>query len=157
MKYLCIDTNIFIQCCLLELEEGDDINSLNDLIKVLDKNKVKLLLPEIIEIEFHKKLNERFESIEKSINKHKENIGFDNALPQKVKQEMIKNIDECIKKRDKNKIKVEKSITKIFSHKNTLTTKMEIDGDLMAKGYKRSLTGKNHARRGKNFLLIWTV
>ena len=59
MKYLCIDTNIFIQCCVLELEGGDDINSLKDLIKLLDDNKVKLLLPEIIEVEFDRKIDEK--------------------------------------------------------------------------------------------------
>jgi hypothetical protein len=55
MKYLLIDTDVYIQCAVLEYE-GDDIKAIETLLEMLNKGKVKLLLPEVVKIEFYRVL-----------------------------------------------------------------------------------------------------
>jgi len=56
--YLLIDTNIFVQSCLLE-KEIDDNKSIDALLKILNNNEAILLLPEIIKEEYYKNLNSK--------------------------------------------------------------------------------------------------
>src|SRR4051794_24181372 len=118
-RYLLIDTNIFIQCCLLELEEGDDLDVLKKLHDVLSLGKVKLLLPEIIELEFYASLNEKVEKLKKQIGKHKRSINEDSELDNIVKSDMLAKLSDCLKEREKNTDKVQSEISSIFSDKNT--------------------------------------
>src|SRR3989338_3510689 len=138
-KYICIDTNIYIQCCLLEIE-GDDINALNDLHKLLNNNRLYLLLPDVIELEFYRRLKEKTEELVDSINRHKGSIGEDVSLNKKITKDLIGKLNEVIEERRKTKIKVEGEIQKIFTHKNTI--KLPLTAELLVDGYKYFLSNE---------------
>lgn len=140
-KYLSIDTNIFIQCCLLE-EEGDDIGALNKLQELLDNNSTKLLLPEVVELEFYKKLTHKTSVIQKQIDKYKEAVAKDGELDKKVKADIIENLRRIMEDRLKNKTDVENKIQGIFSHSNTIKAGLEITPELLARSYKYHLGGR---------------
>lgn len=137
-RYLCIDTNIFIQCCLLELE-GDNIDALKQLHKLLDESKVYLLLPEVIELEFYKKLQNKVDEIEQMVGKHKANINKDN-FDDKIKKDLLSKLDSVLKERERNASKVLKEIGVIFSHKNTF--KIGLSTDIFIDAYKSFLRGE---------------
>lgn len=136
-KYLCVDTNIFIQCCLLEIE-GDDLKVLTTLHNLLDKNKLYLLLPEIIKLEFYKVIKNRKEDIFNNITKHKNNISGDGSIKGKIQDDMVKLLTDYVENRKKISAKVESEIESIFTHRNTIQTGLELTPDIFIKAYKMS-------------------
>lgn len=144
MKYLLIDTNIYIQCALLELE-GDDHDILKKLHTLLEQNKLTLLLPEVVELEFDKILQEKFEKIENQIGKYKEAINKDNTLDSKVKLDLTAKLTESTDERAKNKVEVAKTVAKLFQHKNTI--KLKLSSLVMENAYRRFLANKKPYNR----------
>lgn len=137
--YLCIDTNIFIQCCLLQIE-GDDINALKSLKEVLDADSVTLLLPEVVQIEFEKKLPKTIIDLEAQMALMKEYIARNSGMGKKVIHELCQKMDSIVENRKDNTDNVRNEISEIFSHKNTkkipLTSKIILEATrhvLMAK------------------------
>lgn len=118
MKYLLVDTNVFIQCCLLELE-GDDLKVLEQLSSLLDKDKLSLLLPEVVALEFEKILQEKTERIINQVGEYKAIINKDNKLDLRIRKDMINGLDQTIKDRKENTTIVKRKIKEIFNHKNT--------------------------------------
>lgn len=139
MKYLLIDTNIYIQCCLLELE-GDDHGVLKKLHSLLEENKLTLLLPEVIQLEFEKNLQEKFEKIKNQIGRYKEAINKDGELDSKVKKDLMSKLTECSDERARNKSEGIQTIKKIFQHKNT--QKIKLNSLAMENAYRRFLANK---------------
>lgn len=139
MKYLFIDTNIYIQCCLLEIE-GDDIGALKRVHALLDKNKVKLILPEVVRLEFPKALNNKSEQLKLLIGKHKEEINLDRKLDDKIRHELIAKLDETMQERIGNTDKVKKEIELIFNSTNTVSS-IKMNNKHFAGAYKRFLSG----------------
>ena len=138
-KYLCVDTNIFIQCCLLEID-GDDLGVLNNLHKLLNEGKVKLLLPEVIRLEFYRVLDEKINSLVNQIGKHKGNINSD-SFDKKIKKDLIIKLDEYTEQKKQVAEKVKKEVESIFSHANTIQKGLEITPDVLVGGYKMFLKG----------------
>lgn len=127
---------------MLEIE-GDDINTLARLHELLKKDKIKLLLPEVIELEFYKRLDIKHKIIKKVIDGYKNNIGNDKRnLNKKIRDDLIIKLNECINERDKNRKKVEKEINKIFSHKNTISKGLKLTTQLLVESYKSFLLNK---------------
>lgn len=67
MKYLFVDTNNFIPCALLT-EPGHSPTTISKLSKLLQSNKTKLILPDIVEIEFFRVVDLQLSIIEKQVN-----------------------------------------------------------------------------------------
>jgi hypothetical protein len=146
MRYLFIDTNIYVQCCLLELE-GDDINALTKLHRLLDSKKITLLLPEVVELEFYKVLEEKTGELKKKVGSYKESINKDASLDKKIKNDLISKLDECIKEREKNKEKVKKEIGEIFrSDVGVIKKELHIKPDNIVNAYKLFLAGKKPSK-----------
>lgn len=118
--YILIDTNIFIQCCLLELEKGDDLSVLEKLNTLLQEDKLYILLPEVVELEFHSRLNKKIESMKRYIADYKKQIGKDSNLDERVKSDMIEKIGECLEERERNTEIVKTEIEKVFKSSNTI-------------------------------------
>ena len=140
MKYLFIDTNIYIQCCLLEIE-GDDIGALEKVHKLLDKNKVKLILPEVVRLEFPNALNNKTEQLKLLIGKHKEEINLDKKLDNKIRHELTAKLDETMQERISNTNRVKKEIDLIFNNTNTVSS-IKINSRHFTEAYKRFLSGE---------------
>lgn len=139
-KYLCVDTNIFIQCCLLELQTGDDIGAVSKLLELLENNSLKLLLPEVISIEFKRKIQEKTQRLTRQIDTYKRQVGKDGELDDKVKVDIDKKLDEVIDSRVTNRREVEKKIDSLFSHHNT--QQLLITPEVLVEAYRSSLSGK---------------
>ncbi len=147
-KYLFIDTNIYIQCCLLELE-GDSLDTLNELEKLLEKNKVKLLLPEVVELEFRKVLENKFSELKKKIGLYKTSISNDKTLDEKIREDLVLNLDNCIKERERNTEKVEKKMEELFkNNKFTIRKDLSIKDNHLVGAYKAFLSGEKPFKSG---------
>ena len=147
-KYLFVDTCNFIQCCFLEIE-GDDINVLMTLHKLLNEDKVKLLLPEIIKIEFIKIFNSKKEDLFCEINKHKKEIMMNGRLNKKPKDDIKKIIDLYMKKKETTAEKVKLEIESIFKHKNTIQSGLELTPNIFVEAYKVYLKDEKPYRNNK--------
>ena len=62
MKYLFIDTNNFIACALL-IKPKHSPKTIKKLSELLDSNKIKLILPEVVKIEFFRVVNTELDKI----------------------------------------------------------------------------------------------
>ena len=139
LKYLCVDTNIFVQCCLLEID-GDNLDVLTKLHKLLDQNKIKLLLPEVIKLEFHQALKRKTESLINQIGKHKGNINTD-SFNKKIKEDLIEKLEQYAEEKRKISEKVKEEIESIFSHKNTIQDGLQLTPQIFVEAYRMSLNG----------------
>lgn len=148
MKYLFIDTNIYIQCCLLELE-GDNLDTLNDLEKLLEKNKVKLLLPEVVELEFYKVLENKFSELKKKIGLYGTSIKNDKSFDEKIREDLVRKLEECVKDREKNTEKVKEKMEGIFGNKKfTIKKDLAIKEKYLLNAYKSFLSGEKPSKEG---------
>ncbi len=137
VPYILIDTNIFIQCCVLELEKGDDLSVLQKLNTLQAAEKLNILLPEVVELEFYRRLDKKVEMVKRHIADYKKQIGKDSNLDEKVKADMISKIGECLEEREKNAEVVKTEIEKIFKSKSTI--KLPITADDLVNALKCSL------------------
>lgn len=134
-KYLLLDTNIYVQCCLLQMIEGDNLDILKGLIVLLDKKELILLVPATVRYEFkHKKVSdEKLEKMGIKLEDYKKVLEGANELDEAVRLEikniiektrLIKLIDEIIGKRKDNLESVKERIEEIFDHENTVKLKI---------------------------------
>ena len=129
--------------------EGDDINVLMTLHKLLNEDKVKLLLPEIIKIEFIKIFNSKKEDLFCEINKHKKEIMMNGRLNKKPKDDIKKIIDLYMKKKETTAEKVKLEIESIFKHKNTIQSGLELTPNIFVEAYKVYLKDEKPYRNNK--------
>jgi len=144
-KYLCVDTSIFVQCSLLQIE-GDDINVLKDLWDILERNKVVLLLPEVIELELDKVLRDETASLKQAIGERKGLIGQkEEGLDKRIIEDLKSKMDEVVKERESNSGTVKKEIKRIFSHKSTI--KIKLTNDILLESIKSMIAGKKPMKK----------
>ena len=92
MIYLFADTNIFIYCALIT-KGNYTTQTIDNLYKVINQKKVKLIVPEIIKLEFNNKAKNIFKNdVSNNINRVKkeiQNISFPDYLGEE--KHMIEN------------------------------------------------------------------
>lgn len=73
MKYILLDTNIVID---MVVDRRNQMSSslLNTFIKLLDYDEIKLIVPQIVEYETYKHLDEELEKVGKNIEKAMDTI-----------------------------------------------------------------------------------
>ena len=142
MKYIFIDTNIYIYCALIT-KGNYTTQTIDALYKEINRSNKKLIMPEIIKLEFDKKANDIFENdVVNNINKLKkeiQNISFPDYLGEE-KNKIEKNINNLIEKRRKNLKRVSDSIIKDIEE-NSNTILLNLTNDIFLQAYKRSLRG----------------
>jgi hypothetical protein len=140
LKPLFVDTNILIYCTLLT-KEGHDSVLIERLTQVLRHDKAELLLPEIVELEYQRKINEVFEQVRKSIGKLTEaieKIDFPVYLAddkKAIKEFLLKLLAE----REENKINVTKALDDLFISKNV--RKIPLTPEINLNAYRRAARG----------------
>lgn len=149
MDYLCIDTNIYVQCCVLEIEKGDNSDSLKELRKLLDEDKIKLLLPEVVELEFYNVLASKTQKIFDAVNQMRAEIGKNSKLDQRIKNDIDSKLKEFIEERREISKKVKTEIESIFSHKNTIKKGLELSSNDIVGAYKSFLSGNKPYKLNK--------
>ena len=142
MKYIFIDTNIYIYCALITKGNytTQTIDALNKAINTYD---TRLLMPEIIKLEFNKKAINIFENeVTTKINKLKkeiQNISFPDYLGEE-KSKIEKNIDNLLEKRKVNLKRVSDNIIKDIEG-NTHTILLKLTNEIFLQSYKRAIKG----------------
>ncbi len=122
-KYLVLDTNILVDCCLLQRIDNNAENVLKDILDLLNKGEITFLLPEIVRLEFEKVLEIRTTELSDYVESFKTNSI--KGLPSEYMLEQIKvHIDKLLADRKTNKKKCEEIIDLIFKHKNTKDIKI---------------------------------
>lgn len=137
-KFLLVDTNNFIQPTeegfkQIEIEKRD----LEELLNLLNGEKITLLLPDIIEIEYKRIFGEKKKELEKIFNEQKKKIDIKS---ERTKSEIKKSISEILKKELLNLKQINKIIGEIF--KSPKTQVINLDSGTLVSSFKRSVSGK---------------
>ncbi len=124
MNYLVLDTNIYINLCLKRVASVT-APCLISLSELLNTNQIKIVLPEIIKIEFLRNIEPEFENsrifLKDVINKI-ELIVLPHDIPYKLRQKTTKNLREILSKFKNITIQEQiKPILDIMEHKNTVS------------------------------------
>jgi len=140
MKYFFIDTNNFISCALLQ-EASHGPETIDKLSEVLASNKTKLLLPEVVEIEFFREVDTNYYSIEKAVKSLTKNLS-DNfpSLLNKDKDDFIRSAHDILKKRNDAKIIAKPKIKSLFNCKNVI--RIHLNSEIFINAFKRAIAGK---------------
>jgi hypothetical protein len=156
MKYIFIDTNLFIE--VITSNEGGNI--LDSVLKQLNKKNVKIILPEVIKIEiltqysYWKKgvadsvrmnlttkniLGIREELTNKEKNNRKKQTGETEA--EKIDSVIESDIEKIAKKIQSHYESISNKIEIIFTHKNT--NLVELTDHILLAGMRRSVLKKS--------------
>lgn len=93
MKYISIDTNNYIYCSYLTRPDHTP-ETLESLKGILSENDdIKLLIPEVVELEFYKVLSNKYDNINKDIQKFIRDIN--KVIPDYLEDEKSSIIDEA--------------------------------------------------------------
>ncbi len=140
MRYLFIDTDNYIPCALLT-ESGHNPQTIDQLKDLLTYKKIKLLLPEIVEIEFFRKLDSELLNIERSVKKLIDNMKRNFPSYLKIdKDSFIRAAQRRLKKRQESAETVKATIKTLFQNENVI--KIPLSNEIFLKAYKRVLAGK---------------
>lgn len=152
MKYVLLDTNIIID---MIIDRKNQINNelLITFIKLLDSREIKLVVPEIIEIETRINIVNQVEIVGQNISKAMNSIddlyginGNDNEglVLNNFKENSKKELEDAKKIFDQNKnvysSNIQGVIDKLFNHDSTI--KIKIDEFLINQVIKRKITKK---------------
>ncbi len=135
-KYILSDTSVFIDCFKRE-KNSDSPETLIKLLELLNKKKVILLLPEVIQVETLRNVNK---SGEEFLNNSGEILESLNIRSDYHKAEFGEKIEEFKKEKKKEFLDVSRIMDQIFKNKNTEL--IEVDFDIFYSAYKRGIEGK---------------
>lgn len=143
MKYIFADTNIFIYCALIT-KGNYTTQTIDNLYKIINREDVKLLMPEVVKLEFNNKAKSIFKNdVTNNINRVKQeikNISFPDYLGEE-KSEIEKNIENLLKEREQNLERVSnKILANILENQNTIW--LNLNNDIFLNAYKRALSGR---------------
>ncbi len=151
MKYILFDTNIYLDM-IVSREENNTVDNYEHLEKLLDFDKVKIILPKIVKSEVKRNLKNEIENIGNKIKAVRTNLKntywlnhideietFNNRL-KPLKSELGKLSDEF----EKSKLKfieiAEKKVDVLFSHPNVI--EIEENEMLLSNVQKRKIYKK---------------
>ncbi|TYC06594.1 MAG: hypothetical protein FXF54_00240 [Kosmotoga sp.] len=120
MKYIFIDTNNFLYCSL-QTKEKHTPDTLIKLKEILNGNeKVILLLPEVIELEYYKVVEDSFvNNIQNQLGKVKGFINENSDFPEHLVKPVEEKLDRIKQEKRKSKKDAIEVFEKIKGHKNT--------------------------------------
>ncbi len=140
MEYLFIDSNNFISCALLE-EITHSPELIDKLFEVIASNNIKLLLPEIIEIELYRKVDSTYFQIEKAVKGFIKRLSSDfPSLLNKDKGDFIKAAEDILKNRTAAKTRAMAKISSLFDSSNVI--RIKLNSEIMINAFKRALSGR---------------
>ena len=143
MNYLVLDTNIYINLCL---KRADSVTApcLISLSELLKTNQIKIVLPEIIRIEFLRNIEPEFETSQrflKSVINQIDKIVLPHDIPDKLRQETTKNLMEILSKFKNINIQEQiRPVLDIMEHKNTIS--VPTTDALILKAFRRVVEKK---------------
>ena len=146
-KFVLIDSNIYLHFCFVDLEI-DNADVLEKLIKLLNADKFKLLLPEVVELEFERRFNEKIELINKEADSLIEIIQKSNTIgSKKAKENLVKSIKQGKETTLKDIEKIRKDLAGIFKHSNTVRNDLILTPEILTEAYRIFLRGDKPYKR----------
>lgn len=140
MKYLFIDTNNFVSCALL-YKEGLTPEAIDKLKHILISNKTKLLLPEIVEIEFFRVVDDGLTIIKEHVSKLKKTLESDfPSYLEYEKKEFMRAAEDILGKRVFSSKAAKTKIQALFSGDKIM--KIPLTPEIFLNAIKRGLSGK---------------
>lgn len=143
MKTLFVDTQLFVACAFLTMEEGHSPEAIDGLSKYLENSSARLLLPEVVEIEFFSVVNDELIIIDKLKKQFLEELDtiFSNFPLVMNDKDKFKNLGKKIfEDRKKSSELAKTNARRLFDSKNTI--KIPITEDILIRAYKRALSGQ---------------
>ncbi|KKU48370.1 MAG: hypothetical protein A3G52_00995 [Candidatus Taylorbacteria bacterium RIFCSPLOWO2_12_FULL_43_20] len=138
-KFVLIDSNIYISLCFFDLDITN-VGVLEKLGELLDQKKFYLLLPEVVELEFERKFNEKISFIETAIKQLIETINKSKDIgSNKAKQNLIKSIKDSRSVTLSDIQKIKEEVNGIFLNKNTIRDGLKLTPEILVDGYKTFL------------------
>ena len=138
MKYLFIDTNNFMACALLtELDHTPQ--TIGHLIDLLRKDQAKLILPEIVEIEFFREVELELLKKKKSIESFKSLLGSifpTHLMPDKA--QFIKYVRQIYSKINASSQAAKANIELLFNLNSVI--KIPLSYEIFIRAYRRALS-----------------
>jgi hypothetical protein len=140
MKYIFIDTNNYISCALM-LKEKHCPETIDELSEVLSSKKVILLLPEIVEIEFFRKIDLIYREIENAVNELVKILKekFPSYL-NKDKGDFIRSAEDILKNRKAAKTRAISKIKSLFE--NSYVIRIPLNSEIFINAFRRASAGK---------------
>lgn len=140
MKYLFVDTNNYLACAHLT-KSNLSPKTLEQLKRLLEDNKLKLLVPEIVEIEFFRKVDRELERIKGIFTDFKKYIkAKDEPLLADEKQKINQSIDKTINQRRENTKTAKEYLRSLFTEQNVSV--LRLTPYIFIRGYQRALGGR---------------
>jgi|GEM_PF-6971192 len=143
MDYLILDTNIYINLCL---KRADNVTApcVVCLSELLSANKIKLVLPEIVKIEFLRNIGPEFEKSKKflkSVINEINKIVLPHDITDKLRLETNEKLQEILSNFKNIDVNEQiKPVLDILDHKNTVL--IPNSDDLVIKTFKRVIEKK---------------
>lgn len=147
MRYVLIDTSIYVSFLEAGFKVTENIKALENLLKVLKYNKIHLIFPDVIYLEYKRLRNEKEKELEDVYDQYSRLLlsplqreKQPRQLSEDAKAQLIDKLKEAHRK-EKEKMHQASDLTeKIFSHKNT--HKIKFTEKIFLEAYKRGLEGK---------------
>jgi len=138
MKYLFIDTSALVVSCISTRSEHK-IESFNVLKERLKKNEVKLLLPEVVRIEFERNIETLSNMIKDAINNLEKIVMkskiYDLPILEEEKLKLSKTLKDISKAKEKRLDGMLKEIQELFYYDNVQN--IFLNGEIFVKAYIR--------------------
>jgi hypothetical protein len=138
MKYLFIDTNAFIVSCISTRSEHK-VESFNVLKHRLRKKEVKLLIPEVVRVEFERKIGELHNIIKLAIGDLEEIVKkakvYSLPILEEEKRKLTDVLKEISEEKEKRFASVLEEIRELFLYENVES--IPLSGEIFSKAYMR--------------------
>lgn len=122
MDYLILDTNIYINLCL---RRADSVTApcLDALKKLLDENRLRIVLPEIVKIEFMRNIKPEFESSQnfiKTVINNIDKIVLPHNITSALRKQTTSHLRKILSKFENMNVQQQiEPVIAIMDHKNT--------------------------------------
>ena len=144
MKYVFIDTNIYVYCALSST--GHDPQLITTLWNALKHWPAVLLLPEVVNLELKRQLPEQGEVLKERAKRAKGELKKVN-FPPEVGQDMEQHLEKLTNARLRSLEDAEERIREVYS--SSQAEVLPLTSEVMLAAYKRALSGRKPYRPRK--------
>ena len=139
MKYVLLDTCILINCTLMNATDADP-ELLKALVERMREQGVKLLIPEVVQFEYERKVNEESTKLQQQTKKFRESVTT-SVLPSPDVSRIHETLDKIDSDRNKAVKRAQEYFAQVMSDPE-ITVSIPLDGDTVAEAIGYVLAGK---------------
>ena len=138
MKYILLDTNILANCTLARVMDADP-ELLEEIIKRIRDRGAKLLLPDVIRLEYERNIPIQLKHLEQQLERFKKDLP--DSLPKSDLAEIRKTVERISSKRQ---AAAKQSLThfRAIADDDTITVRIELSSDIVTRAIGYALAGQ---------------